>query len=134
MAAIESLWRAHLAGYSGVSALVSTRVYPQKAPQDVVSPYIVFQKISDVEALTKPENATLRLKRARIQVDAYAKGASAYSAIKGLETAIKAAAYAFNSGVNAAVVQTRVADSVDGQEADEGFFRVSIDVSILYNE
>lgn len=38
-----------LAGYSGVSGLVGTRVYPDEAKQGVVKPYIVWEELSDNE-------------------------------------------------------------------------------------
>ena len=134
MAAIEQLFRTHLAGTAAVSSIVGTRIYPMVAPQDAAYPLITYQAISDVEHLVKPRVATLRLKRKRIQVDGYAKGNGAYASIKSIEAAIKGAVYGFNSNVNSAVIESRVLNTNDSKDEDEGITRVSIDVSVLYNE
>lgn len=134
MADIEVLFRTHLAGNARVAALVGNKIYPTEAPQDAAFPYIVYQTIDRTEAIVKPTHATLRLARKRIQVDGYTKGTRAYSAMKNLEAAIITAAYTFTSSVNGAIVQTRVVDSMDSHEADEEVYRVSIDVSVLFNE
>lgn len=131
MAAIEQLFRAHIAGDAGIAALVSNRIYPNEAPENASYPFIVYQAVGSVEALVKPEVATLRLVRKRIQVDCYAK---TYTTCKDLEAAVKVAAYAFNGSVSSAVVQTRIADTVDGGDEDEDIRRTSVDVSILFNE
>jgi hypothetical protein len=134
MAAIEETFRTHLAGNAAVAAIVGARIYPMVASQPAAFPYIVYQVISSPEYIVKPRVATLRLVRKRIQVDGYAKGNGAYAAIKSLEAAIKAAAYLFTSSVNDSIVETRVLDASDDSEPEEGIYRVSIDVSILFNE
>lgn len=131
MAAVEELFRAQLAGTASVAALVGTRIYPLQAPQTAPYPLIVYQVVSDVEHIVKPDVATLRLVRKRIQVDGYAKGNSAYAAIKSLEAAIKTAVYTF---AGTGIVGARVAGSLDGLEPEEGIYRVSIDVSVTFNE
>lgn len=117
-----------------MAAIVGTRIYPQVAPQPAAFPYLTYQVISDVEHLTKPRVSTFRIKRKRIQVDGYAKGNGAYASIKSIEAAVKSAAYAFNRGVNSAIIETRVLESNDFREQEEGISRVSIDVSVLFNE
>ena len=44
---IESDLVAHLKADTALTALVSTRIYPMTAPQNVVKPYITYQVISD---------------------------------------------------------------------------------------
>lgn len=44
---IEAALYAELTGNAGVKALVSTRVYPLRAPQDATLPYLIYQKISN---------------------------------------------------------------------------------------
>jgi len=46
MATIEEAIYAHLIADSGVSALVSTRIYPLMIPQDIALPAIAYQRIS----------------------------------------------------------------------------------------
>lgn len=134
MASIESILAAHLAGTTAVTNIVGTRIYPMIAPQPAVFPYIVYQVVGGNEHIVKPSVSTFRFVRKLVQVDCYVKGDSKYAAIKNLEAAVKGAVYAFNSSVNAAILEARIVDTVDEQEANEGIFRVSIDVSILFNE
>lgn len=134
MAAIEQLFRTHLAGTSAVSSIVGTRIYPMVAPQDAAYPLLTYQAISDVEHLVKPRVATLRLKRKRIQVDGYAKGNGAYAAIKSIEAAVKGAVYSFNRSVDTSIVEARVVNAGDDKEVEEGVSRISIDVLVLFNE
>ena len=134
MAAIEQLFRTHLAGTAAVSSIVGTRIYPMVAPQDAAYPLITYQAISDVEHLVKPRVATLRLKRKRIQVDGYAKGNGAYASIKSIEAAVKGAVYSFNKSVNGGIVEARVVNAGDDKDVEEGVSRISIDVLVLFNE
>lgn len=133
MAAVEQLFRAHLAGTEVLGDLVDNRIYPQRAPQDASYPLIVYQTISGSERLVKPDQSALRIVRKVIQVDAYAKGSGAYSTCKILEAAIKYAVYTFDRSVDASIVVARVVGTVDGEDED-GIKRVSVDVSIVFNE
>ena len=134
MAVLEQLFRAHLAGTTALSSIVGARIYPNVAPPQAAYPFVTYQVISEVEHLVKPSVATLRLKRKHLQVDAYAKGNGAYGTIKSIEAAIKSAVYGFNSSVDDAVIESRVLNTNDGRDEDEGITRVSIDVSVLFNE
>jgi len=48
MANIEKAVRSRLAAYSGLTDLVSTRIYPLQAPQNPTFPLVTFQVISTV--------------------------------------------------------------------------------------
>lgn len=67
---IEVAVRAKLLAASAVSNLVSTRIYPLMAPQNVVAPFVVYQRISVVRyrGLSGPT----RTAQPRIQIDSYA--------------------------------------------------------------
>lgn len=43
---IESDLYSGLTGHAGLSALISTRLYPDVAPQNATRPYVVYQRIS----------------------------------------------------------------------------------------
>lgn len=47
MALIEQALYSYLSNYAGLTALVSTRIYPDVCPQEPTLPYVVFQKIHD---------------------------------------------------------------------------------------
>lgn len=54
---IEKAIYARLAAVAGVSALVSSRIYPQLAPQDTALPYIVFRETSSQVYQSKTPSA-----------------------------------------------------------------------------
>lgn len=134
MTAIEQLLRAHLGADTGIASLVGTRIYPEVAPQGAAYPFLTYQAINDKEHLVKPSIETFRIKTKRIQVDAYTRGNGGYAAIKTLEGLIKRAAYAFDRTVHSSVIETRVVSAEDDHDMVEGIYRVSMDVSILFNE
>ena len=68
-----------LTGDAGVSALVSTRVYPQKLPTDVTYPAIAYRFIDSVDYANLKEVV-------RMQIDIYA---TTYSAVKGVRDAVR---------------------------------------------
>jgi hypothetical protein len=86
-----------LLSLSAVTALVSSRVYLDKLPQSPTYPCVRVQQISE------PEDYHLRggstMKRARIQVDAFAREVS---------------------GVNAYALADTVASAIHGDEAGSG--------------
>ncbi len=68
---IETAIVARVAAYSGLSALVGTRIFPQgTAEQETTKPYLTYSKISAVRQSTMGKRA--RIVRARIQIDVYA--------------------------------------------------------------
>ena len=41
----ESTLYAYLSGYTGLTALISTKIYPDNVPQDTAPPYIFYQEV-----------------------------------------------------------------------------------------
>lgn len=66
--------RAELVAAPTVTTLVGTRIYPSKAPQGVVAPFVVITTVSSVPQNAMGELANTRLRVARVQIDCYAKG------------------------------------------------------------
>ncbi len=83
---IEQALKYHLVNTTGITDLVSTRVYFIKAPQDATQPYIALQKISDV--MLHSHDGPSKLAEARFQLSCYA---TTYAAVKGVAAAIQAA-------------------------------------------
>lgn len=130
MAQIEALLVARLTGDSGVSELAGSRVHPDRLPQDVAYPAIRYLVLDRVEVLAKPNRATPRIVRARVQVDVYAP---TYAGAKALGAAVKAAIYGWVAAGDG-VIGARVVDESDANDAEETMQRVSLDASITYNE
>ncbi len=86
---VEEAIRARVVGLSQVTALVSTRVYLDKLPQDVAYPCVRVMLVDDLESYQlRGPDGTLT---ARVQLDAYAQEASGvdpYASASSLAQAI----------------------------------------------
>lgn len=80
--------RVALSADAGVTALVGTRIYPVRAEQETLRPYIVLTTVSLDTDETLTGTVATSLKPARIQVDAYAE---TYKGAHALADAIDAA-------------------------------------------
>jgi hypothetical protein len=135
MATIEEAIYAHLITDAGVSALASTRIYPQTIPQDIDLPAIAYQRISGPRI--SAHDGPTGLARARMQLTCQA---STYTAAKGLAMAARRALDGY-----AGIVTTTGNDTVeieaaflanewDGYEVVTGQSTVRVDFMILYAE
>ena len=82
---VEEVVRDRLVNTAAVTALVSTRIYMLKVPQNVTFPVVRIQEIDE------PSDYHLRgeqdLTRARVQVDCYVSEAAGYRALVTLANA-----------------------------------------------
>lgn len=83
---IESTLYSTLSTTAGVTSLVSTRIYPQVAPESAALPYIVYSTITGERIHTLP--GVGNMERKTIQVDC---NATSYSGAKALAAAVIAA-------------------------------------------
>ena len=83
---IESDLYATLSGDAGVTALCSTRIYPNLAPESVTFPYCAYQMVSGLRlsTITGVGDAL----RKRLQISCHA---NTYSEAKALAVAVEAA-------------------------------------------
>lgn len=135
MALIGELLYARLTGNAGLAALVGTRVHPDMLPQNVTYPAIRYNQVSRVEVVRKPVaaggvGASLAIVRGTFQLDCYAK---TYKQAHQVAVAAAAAVYGWRDPANGVIV-ARVTDVQDTNDSEETMQRVSVDVSITYNE
>lgn len=83
---VEEALYTHLTDDAGVAALVSARVYPLVAPQDVARPYLVYQRISTPRV--RSHSGPSGLAHPRFQITAVA---STYGSARSLANAVRAA-------------------------------------------
>jgi hypothetical protein len=108
---------------SDVSGLVSTRVYPVIAPQDVTAPYVVYMRI--VGTSVNDLGGELGITNGRFQIDAYA---TTYAEVKTLAGYVKAA-------MKASSMKSRLLTDQDFSfEVDTQMYRVSMDFQIWVTE
>lgn len=75
-----------LSGYAGLTALVSTRVYPNVAPQNVTVPFVTYRRVSSVR--DSGFGADTGTVTDRFQFDAYA---TTYSGVRDIVEQLRAA-------------------------------------------
>lgn len=123
---IEADLYTRLTGHAGLSALVSTRVYPLLAPQDATLPYVTYQRISAPVLHTFARGAPAT--QARFQFDAYAaSGLSAQQVAAQLRTALIAM-----TSDTVSVYEVLIASSHGDYERETALFRESVDALITY--
>lgn len=111
----------------GLSALISTRLYPGIAPQDVTLPAVVYQRVSSVpeSLLTADTNVT----RDRFQFTVLA---SSYESLVNVGVQVKAAFQRWQ-GTEASVIieDSYLTGDVDLYQDDTEIFGKAIDFEIV---
>ena len=121
-----------LAAATDLTDLVSTRIYPDKAPQGVTAPYVVFQRISGVHLQSHQGSSGLTFPR--FQFDAWASQRSAAENI-GNEIRLAIQGYSNQSPVSGTVIQAILAENDAGGYDDETqLFRHRSDFFIHHDE
>ena len=121
-----------LSADAGVTALVSTRIYPTVLPQDKTLPALVYQRISGVEPGQIDEQRRA-LVQGRIQVTALAAEFGACAAI--LDAAREALLYQYGSIGGIEVVSIiRDIDGADDFDPDLQAYSQSMDFIVSYIE
>lgn len=122
-----------LSNAAGVTAIVSTRIYPDTAPQGSTLPYVVYSAISSVPQNTKDVPA--KIDHVRVQIDCYAAttaSAAGQDIAEALSEAVRAAIDGIMPGVYGTVVvdgiQFENENSAVNEEVD--IFRRSADYQI----
>jgi hypothetical protein len=90
---IEDVLYTRLSGYGGLTALVSTRIYPLLLPQDCPLPAIAYFKVSSVPAHAMGSDGDILTDR--FQISCYA---GSYKAVKALVVQVKACLSRYRAG------------------------------------
>lgn len=132
---VEKAINARLLAFSGVTALLDARVYPELAPQKATLPYVVYTRI-DTEHLMTKDNAA-GLANARIQINSVA---ATYLKAKQLAEQVRLALQGWSgtgNGVTVNVVHPlNEFDSpvMAGDATDEARHRVIQDFKVWFAE
>lgn len=131
---IETALMTYLLAQSGITSLVSTRIYFVRAPQDVTAPYLVVNKISGTRE--QSHEANTHLAHPRFQLSAF--GAT-YAACKAIIAAAQAALQGYYGtmggagGVNVSAVFYEDETDLDPGDNNE-LYGVSADYIIWHYE
>jgi len=129
---IEEALYYHLSHTAGVTALVSTRIYPLVAPQDAARPYLVYQRISTPRV--RSHSGPSGLAHPRFQITGVA---ASYSAARGLANAVRAALDGYSGAMGSAPgVQTAafVDNENDGYSDGIPAYIFRLDVILWHQE
>lgn len=130
MAEIEQVIESKLTAHSGLSALISTRLYPLLLPQRPTLPAVTYQRISTMTIPTRDEPHA-SLGRPRFQFNVWAATfASARAVAQQLRVALPTLQQASNPRVDVALLQ----DDQDVYEADTGKWQAILDAFIWHEE
>ena len=135
MITIEEGLFAYLSANAGVSALVSTRIYPNKLPQTVTLPALTYQRIDSPRVHSHDSSGSVGTARPRFQFDCWA---TTYAAAKALSDALRGALNGYKGTmgttspvtVQSALIQSERFDDY----ADAGVCRISCDYIIWHLE
>lgn len=119
-----------LSGTAGVTALVSTRIYPTKAPQSVTYPCVIYAR--DSLEVEEALSASTTIRYGMFEVMAVA---SSYSGAKALGDAIRTALnrYAGTAG-GITVLDVNVINEGDEYDDDLNVFIKRIEIRATYRE
>ena len=115
---------------AGVAAIVSSRIYPLVMAQKTALPAITYQ----TTALKPDRNMAGNTGRmtATIQLNAWAE---TYIEVKTLAEALRAALNDYSGAMGSDTIQrSGVESETDGWDEETGFFRVGMQVKIIYYE
>lgn len=97
---LETELKSYLRSYAGLVALISTRTYLNKAPQQVIAPYCVFRKAGNERMYSHQGFSSLS--KAQIEVNCYAETYLQAKAVADQVTAVMEAWPDANSSVQSA--------------------------------
>ena len=121
--ALESKIFSLLTTSTTITTLMGNRIYPVRAPQNVASPYAVYQRISGGQQ--SGLSGYLTLENPRIQIDVYS---TSYSQVKTLAGAIHT-----QMNTSTAFSNTMIGDT-DLYEDELNEYRISMDFSCWNRE
>jgi len=134
MSASKAL-RARLIDDATMSGYVGTRIYPGRAPQKPVMPYIVYHRISTIRSATLDAGNT-KVPEVRMQCDVIATTQSEVETIMNQMRIVMDNFRGTSAGVT--ILGVSVSDEQDQPEYFEGsdtvFYHSSLDFSIIYRE
>ncbi len=121
---------ARLEGFAGLTALIDTRLYRIKTPQNPTLPYVRFQKITNPREKAMVQSPGLG--HARFQLDVY--GAKEED-VRAVEYQLRLALEDWSGTAAGMVIQLiEYLDDSDHDEAEVDEFRASVDVLVHYEE
>jgi hypothetical protein len=126
---IEEALVAKLKATSGVTSLVSTRIYPVKAPQDTQASYIVYDLMGGTDEVVHSGMDGLR--NARISFSCHG---TTYAAAKAVAEAVRTALGGFNGTQSGLAVRIPVVmEDVDLYDDSLSLYLAVVDMEMYWS-
>jgi len=120
----------YLSNNAGVAAIVSNRIYPLVMAQKTTLPAITYQTTA-----LRPDrglDGNSGRMTATIQINAWAE---THVEAKNLAEALRAALNDYSGAMGSDTIQrSRVENETDGFDEETNFYRVGMQITIIYNE
>lgn len=126
---VESTLYTRLTGFSGLSALIGDRIYPNIAPQRVTKPYIAYRRVS-ASRFTAFGQDTGDV-RARFQFDVFA---DTYTAAKNVSEQLRLALQRWSTTTGTTIHTIFFLNEVDLYEEDPELHHLALDFEVLYKD
>ena len=119
-----------LSNYSGLTALVSTRIHPEPAPQNITDPFVTYQRISTERISNLGSDTGMVVSRFQM---------SAWSQTKDTSVSVAEqvrAAFQRYSGTNSSVVfnDAYISNETENYDPETEYHQVAIDFEIWHRE
>jgi len=124
---IEQSLETYLKNYADLTALVGTRIYPAKLPQNFTPPAITYSRISSSRYYS--HSGPSGLARPRFQLSCWAEH---YGEAKQVAEQVRAALEAWPA--TKTVQAAFVVNELDGYEPETKLYHVPVDVIFWHNE
>lgn len=134
MADLDTAIRARLVADGAVSALVGTRIYPIRAPDNPTLPMLTYQRISNIrEHVMTGEQA--KFTTTLFQIDVWAKESGGISQARSIAAAIRSSLDDFRGIITGIDVQGILSDNEwDTWDEDTETFRITLQFRIMHRE
>lgn len=130
MAAIYEALYSRLSGFAGLTALVGTRIYPNRAVQDAARPYVVFRRVTSRRHSSF--GADDGVVEARFQVDVFDEDHASAQAVR---EQVRQALQRWSGTEASTVVQdTYFEGETDLYEDDRDLHHLADDYRVVYEE
>jgi hypothetical protein len=126
---VETELFTRLTTYPGLNALVGTRVYPNKLPQDPTLPALSYRRVSAVRPSAM--GSDIGLARARFQVDVWA---ATYASARAVAEQLRQALQRWRTTTGTIVQDSFVLNETDLYEDTTEIHHVAMDFEINYEE
>lgn len=121
---------ARISGYSGMAALVGTRIYPVQAPQNAVHPYVIFTVLSEID-VTVAMGTDGGIYRTRLQIDIYGQKHAEAGGVLAIRDLVRASLKRYSGGNIHDIYEDN--GGLRSFVTDPDLYRITMDYIVLHS-